>query len=122
MSATPPPTLPPTQPGYLPELPGSTAGLVLGICSICLSFPVVGLILAFIGFKKSKEARALYQSNPTAYSSEGIAYAGYICSIVGLCIGGFMTFCGCGYFIFSFLVFLGMLGAAGAAGAAGLIY
>ncbi|MDY7107035.1 MAG: hypothetical protein SYC29_00205 [Planctomycetota bacterium] len=80
------------------EAPGATAGLVLGICSIVFSWPILGLILAWIGFVKSREAKAYCELNPGVYSNYGVAQGGYICSIIGLCLGAFTTLCGCGYF------------------------
>jgi hypothetical protein len=132
MSSFQPPPQPPMQPGdgryfgqsqppaqyaYTPqqqlnEAPGATAGLVLGICSIVMSWPLVGLILGFIGLMKSKEAKAICDAHPGYYSNSGIAQAGYICSIIGLCLSGLSSFCVCGYFA---LVFLAIIGA-GASG------
>lgn len=80
------------------EAPGATAGLVFGILSIVLSWPIVGLILAFIGLSKSKDAKLLCESEPDVYSGEGLAQAGYVCSIIGICLGALSTLCGCGYF------------------------
>jgi hypothetical protein len=130
MSQMPPPEqsmppgqpMPPTIPGAAgapgpmtqgpQDAPGATAGLVLGICSIVFSWPIVGLILAWIGFTKSRDAKALCELNPGAYSNYGVAQAGYICSIIGLCLGAFFTLCGCGYFAIAFMAIAG--GAAGA--------
>ncbi len=49
-----PPLSPPGPVQPMQEVPGATAGLVLGICSIVINLPLVGLILAWIGFSKSK--------------------------------------------------------------------
>ncbi len=102
MSQMPPP-MSPSEPPHggqgLAEAPGATAGLVLGILSIVFSGPIVGLVLAFIGFNKSKESKAICDANPGAYSNAGVAQAGYITSIVGLVLGAVTTLCGCGYFI-----------------------
>ena len=95
------------------EAPGATAGLVLGICSIVFSMPIIGVILAFIGFQKSKDAKLVCEMNPGMYSNAGIAQAGYITSIVGLVLGSFMTLCGCGYFI---IIAIAIGGAAAGAG------
>ncbi len=99
------------------ELPGATAGLVLGICSIVFSMPLVGLVLAFVGFLKSKEARGFASLNPTAYSNHGIAQAGFVCSIIGLVLGCFTTLCGSMYII-AIIVAI----ASGAAQAGGAMY
>jgi hypothetical protein len=130
MSQMPPPDQPPEQswsPGQpMPpmtqgpmgpgprEAPGATAGLVLGICSIVFSWPILGLILAWIGFIKSRDAKALCEQNPGVYSSHGVAQGGYICPIIGLCLGAFTTLCGCGYFAFVVMLIIG--GAAAGAG------
>jgi len=101
--------MPPTIPGVPgpQDAPGATAGLVLGICSIVFSWPILGLILAWIGFIKSRDAKALCELNPGVYSNYGIAQAGYICSIIGLCLGAFTTLCGCGYFAIVFMAIIG---------------
>lgn len=100
---------PPMQPhGFAPrEAPGATAGLVLGICSLVFNFPLVGLILAWLGFVKSKSAKLLCESNPGVYSNAGVATAGYVVSIIGLILGGLGTLCGCGYIIFVVLAIAG---------------
>jgi hypothetical protein len=97
----------------LTEAPGATAGLVLGIISVVFSMPVVGAVLAYIGFNKSKEAKAHCEMNPGMYSNAGVAQAGYIVSIVGLVLGGLSTLCGCGYFI---IIVLAIGGAAASGG------
>jgi hypothetical protein len=102
--------------GAPPELPGATAGLVLGICSIVFSGPLVGLLLGFLGLVKSKEARQFAELNPGIYANAGVAQAGYVCSIIGLILGAFTTLCGCGYFIFFVIVIMG----AAAGGASGM--
>lgn len=116
MSQMPPPSTPPGPPTGMPvltEAPGATAGLVLGIISIVFSMPIVGAILAFIGFNKSKEAKMLCEMNPGMYSNAGVAQAGYITSIIGLILGGLSTLCGCGYFI---IIALAIGGAAASGG------
>ena len=116
MTQTPTPPQAPGPIGSLPELPGATAGLVLGICSIVFSGPIIGLILGFLGFQKSREAKQTAAMNPGIYANAGIAQAGYVCSIIGLCLGAVTTLCGCGYFIFAIILAVGMAGAgAGAA-------
>ena len=118
----PPPPTPPMPgqggnwggpPGYVPQVdaPGATAGLVLGILSLVFSGPLLGLILAWIGFSKSRYAKAICAADPTRYSNAGVAQAGYICSIIGLCLGALTTCCMCGYFIIVAIALAG--GAAG---------
>ena len=112
MSGFTPPPSPPIPP-LRQEAPGATAGLVLGILSIVASFPILGLIFAWIGFSKSKEAKMMCESYPHLYSNGGMATAGYVCSIVGLVLGGLSTL-GC-------CVYIGIVGLimAGAAGSGG---
>ncbi len=111
MTQTPTPPQAPGPIGPLPELPGATAGLVLGICSIVFSGPIIGLILGFLGFQKSREAKQTAAMNPGIYANAGIAQAGYVCSIIGLILGGIMTLCGCANFIFFILLLAGAAGA-----------
>jgi hypothetical protein len=82
-----------------------------------MSGPIIGLIFGWIVLSKSKEARAAIAVNPGYYSGDGVAQAGYVCSIVGLCISAISTLCGCGYFAFVILMILSA--AAGASGAGG---
>jgi hypothetical protein len=96
-----------------PELPGATAGLVLGICSIVFSGPLVGLLLGFLGLVKSKEARQFAELNPGLYANAGVAQAGYVCSIIGLILGGFTTLCGCAYAVFIVALLFGAASQAG---------
>lgn len=95
---SPHPPMPPQPQAPRPEAPGATTGLVLGICAIVFNFPVVGLVLAIIGFNKSKAAKELCEAAPGAYEGYGVAKAGYICSIIGICLGCLSLVCGCGYF------------------------
>ena len=104
----------PMPPSYQ-EVPGATAGLVLGILSIVFSGPIVGLTLGIIGFIKAREAKRLVDANPGVYTNAGVAQGGYICSIIGIVLGGITTLCGCGYFI---VVAAALFGAA--AGGSGL--
>ena len=105
---------PPHVPNVLPsakiDAPGATAGLVFGILSIVISWPIIGLIFGFIGLSKSKQAKELCQSQPEVYCNEGLAQAGYICSIIGICLGGLSTLCGCGYFAFIIAMIAGGAG------------
>ena len=97
MTRTP---IPPTSPIVTPpDLPGATAGLVLGILSIVISMPIVGVILGFLGLQKSREAKQIAELNPGVYANLGVAQAGFACSIVGLIMGIFSTLCGCGWLL-----------------------
>ena len=99
-----------------PELPGATAGLVLGICSIVFTIPLVSLLLAFLGLMKAKEAREVAELNPGLYANAGVAQAGYVCSIIGLILGVLSVLsCCCGGILFLFVV-----GTAGAAAQSGM--
>jgi hypothetical protein len=87
---------------------------VLGIISIVFNAPVVELILAIIGLLKARSAKALCEAHPGFYQNAGIAQAGFVCSIIGICLGGISTLCGCGYFA---VIVLAIFGAAAGAGA-----
>jgi uncharacterized protein YqgC (DUF456 family) len=101
---------PPSGPvGPPPELPGATAGLVLGICSIVFSGPLIGVLLGFLGLTKAKEAKQFQELNPGIYANAGVAQAGYVCSIIGLVLGAFTTLCGCGYVV---IIVVALMGAA----------
>ena len=93
--------------GRPPELPGATAGLVLGICSIVFSGPLIGVLLGFLGLMKSKEARQFAETYPGYYANAGVAQAGYVCSIIGLILGAFTTLCGCGYAVVVIIILMG---------------
>jgi len=102
--------------GQPPDLPGATAGLVLGICSIVFTIPLVSLLLAFLGLMKAKEAREFAELYPGYYANAGVAQAGYVCSIIGLILGALSVLsCCCGGLLFLFLV-----GTAGAAAQSGM--
>ena len=74
----------------------SVAGMIVGIVSIIFNFycitGVIGLILSFLGLKKSKETGA----------GKGMSIAGIICSIVGIVIG-----------IFAIITFIKLMSAVG---------
>ncbi len=59
--------------GGLKELPGGKSSYTLGLVGMILSFicccfiHVVGLILGIVALMKSKEAMALYESDPSSY-------------------------------------------------------
>ena len=96
----------------LQDAPGATAGLVLGILSIVFMGPI-GLILGWIGFSKSKDAKLICEMNPGMFSNAGVAQAGYICSIIGLILGAIGSLCFCGYIIMIFAVIGGAAAGAG---------
>ena len=67
-------------------LPNATAVLVLGICSIVFSCFFVGLILGIIGLVLGNKGKSLYKEAPSAYDGYGQLNAGWIMSIIGLCL------------------------------------
>jgi hypothetical protein len=72
--------------------------LVLGICSVVLGCILVGLVLGIIGLVLAKKSRALYREHPDWYDDFGSLQAGFVLSIVGVCIGGLALI----YYIFVF--------------------
>jgi hypothetical protein len=73
--------------GMQVDVPNATLVLVMGICAIVIG--CLGPILGTIGLVMAKTGRKSYQANPAMYreSSYKQLNAGYICSIIGLCIG-----------------------------------
>ena len=69
-------------------LPNATAVLVLGICSIVFSCFFVGAVLGIIGLVLGSKAKKLYKATPGIYDGYGQLNAGYIMSIIGICLGG----------------------------------
>jgi len=72
-------------------LPNATAVLVLGICSIVFACVFVGLVCGIIGLVLASKGRKMYKENPALYDGWGQLSAGYIMSIIGLCISGLYT-------------------------------
>lgn len=72
------------------KLPGASAALVLGICSIvtaCCCYGLIGIILGIIGLNSAKKAKVAYEANPEQYDGMSNANAGRITSIIGIVIG-----------------------------------
>ncbi len=69
-------------------LPNATAVLVLGICSIVFSCFFVGAILGIIGLVLGSRSKKLYKTSPAMYDGYGQVNAGWIMSIIGICLGG----------------------------------
>ncbi len=71
-------------------LPNATAVLVLGILSIvlCCCYGIVGLILGVIAIVLAGKAKALYNSNPDAYTPASFKNlnAGRVCAIIGIAL------------------------------------
>jgi hypothetical protein len=70
-----------------PMLPNATAVLVLGICSIVFACFFVGFVIGIIGIVLSSKPRKMYKANPELYDGSGQVNAGFICSIIGTCLG-----------------------------------
>ena len=91
-----------------PELPNSTAVLILGIISLvfglmsCVFGPVfiIALVLAIVALAMSGSGLRTHRQNPGAYSGHGNIQAGRICAIITLCIGGLFILLVLGYLIF----------------------
>lgn len=62
----------------------SVAALVLGILSIAV--PYIGFILGIIAIVLGNRARHVIDQN--GESGRGLAVAGFVCGIVGLCLWG----------------------------------
>lgn len=87
--------MPEQQPVYTPQPKTNgmaIAALVLGILSIVI--PYIGFILGIIAIILGKKSRRAINENHEGGS--GLAIAGFVCGLVGLCfwvlIDGFVTF------------------------------
>lgn len=76
---------PPPQAQPLQNAPGAVPSLVLGILGIVI--PYVGWILAIIALVQAKKARQALALRPGAYAGDGMAKAGRILGIIGICLG-----------------------------------
>jgi uncharacterized protein MpPF26 len=72
-------------------LPNATAVLVLGICSIVFFCVFVGLVCGIIGLVLAGKGRKMYKENPALYDGWSQLNAGWIMSIIGLCLSGLYT-------------------------------
>ena len=79
------------------QIPNGTTVLVLGLCSIVFSCVFVGLVLGIIGVVLGNKAKSIYRESPDKYDGFQSLNAGWIMSIIGLCIGAI-------YSIYYFLV------------------
>ena len=74
----------------LPQLPNSTAVLVLGILSIvvCWCYGLIGIVLGIIALVMSGKAKKEYNDNFGKYSEQSYKNmnAGKICAIIGTCL------------------------------------
>ena len=85
-----------------PQLPNATAVLVLGIISLVFSVVCcygVGLVLGIIGVSLSVQGRRLYKQNPEMYDGWQNLNAGFIMSIVGICVTAVWLIIGILYYI-----------------------
>ncbi len=64
------------------------AALVLGICSIvgCMLYAIPGLVCGVLALNYSAKVRDEEYGSPQNASSQGMAKAGRICGIIGLCL------------------------------------
>ncbi|MCD6067668.1 MAG: hypothetical protein K0S33_2494 [Bacteroidetes bacterium] len=78
------------------SLPNATTALVLGIISTYFSMlwcywvgSIVAIVCGIIAIRNAKKAKELHDSNPSLYKpkSPGVANAGRILGIVGVCLG-----------------------------------
>lgn len=92
-----------------PPVPNTVAVLVLGILSVVffLCYGIIGLTLGIIALVLAKKSKALYESNPNAYSQSSYnnLKAGRICAIIGVCLSGFYLL-----LLIGSMIFLGSLG------------
>ncbi|HTB99246.1 MAG TPA: CCC motif membrane protein [Ferruginibacter sp.] len=85
-----------------PQLPNTTAVLVLGIISVVFSTICcygVGLVLGIIGVALSVEGRRLYKQNPDMYDGWKNLNAGFTMSIIGICLTAVWLIIGVLYYI-----------------------
>ena len=69
-------------------LPNSTAALVLGICSVVFGCIAIGLFLGIIGLVLASRGKKMYRAQPFSYTGYNNLQAGFILSVIGVCIGG----------------------------------
>jgi hypothetical protein len=82
-------------PTFKPDLPNSTAILVLGIVSIptCFCWGIPGLACGIIALVFASKSEILYRADPAQYSTSSYnnLKAGKICAIIGVCLSGIST-------------------------------
>lgn len=78
--------------GVQQDLPNATAILVCGIISIVFCLGLIGIILSIITLSMASSAKAQYNADPGRYTAASFSRvnAGRICSIVSLCLFGFI--------------------------------
>lgn len=87
----------------LPTSGKAVASLVLGICSIpvCLLYGIPAIICGILAIIFARIAKAQVRAGEVNLTSTGMATAGMICGIVGLCLG-LIYVGGIAIFLFSF--------------------
>ena len=73
----------------LPTSGKAIASLVLGICSIpvCVLYGIPAIVCGILAIVFANKARAQVAAGEAGSSSKGMALAGMICGIIGLCLG-----------------------------------
>lgn len=73
----------------LPTSGKAITSLVLGICSIpvCILYGIPAIICGILAIIFARNAKAQIQREEVGANSKGMATAGMICGIVGLCLG-----------------------------------
>ena len=74
---------PAPHPGTLPYAPGAVASLVLGIVTF---LPYVGLVTGWLAIHYGNAARRAIQAQPGRYQGQGLATAGRLLGIIGMCL------------------------------------
>lgn len=97
-----------TSTGNQVPLPNASTVMVLGIISIvgCCCYGIVGIICGIIALVLAKNAKALYEANPSAYTESSFKNlnTGRICAIIGLVLSAL--------YIFIYIIFIIIYGAA----------
>ena len=91
-----------------PELPNSTAVLIMGIISLvtalvgCAFLPIflISVTLSIVALVMAKPGLGMHRSAPGAYSGHGNLVAGQICAIVSLCLSVLLVLLTIGLFLF----------------------
>ena len=73
----------------LPTSGKAVAALVLGICSIplCLLYGIPSIVCGILAIVFNRKAKAQVVDGKVNPASKGMATAGLICGIIGLCLG-----------------------------------
>ena len=75
----------------LPNAPGAVGGMVCGIIAAALGIMCIGtifcVVLGIVAIFQAKSARQQIAANPLVYGGRGMATAGLVLGIIGLCLG-----------------------------------